>query len=609
MSTPSTRAARIALVGCALVLGAVTGVRLLSSWDVWWHLAIGREALASGSTVPTDTFSYSFAGAPYVHKDVVADVLFYLAYDRLGHLGIGLVRALAVPLAAFGLWFAAPRDRRSALAVAIGVCAFAVAVQDRLIPRPLVFTVGLFPLALGAIERVRRVWGDGPRATLLAAWPLVVLQFVWMNLHRGGMLGIVLLAGLVGAAGLAWAMARVPRLAPAAGRPPSLAVVGVLAGVLIAAILAGACNASGFDIYTSGLSVSHDAIHRGRISEWLPLTPELAWQVWPVGTALVAVAWGVVLVRIAQAIRSGTPGPLDVWHLGVLALFTWQGVASMRWLSYASGIAAVILVLDLTDRLRDAAAVRDRAAGWIAGAAVAAVALAVSTTGQPSGVGVEPDRYPSEAMAWAHEHELGPNVHNAFVYGGYVTWAGAPRFRTLIDGRNDMVYPSAFFLRCVEAQTDIQDFAELWFETGGDWVLADNTPGRETFTFLAGHPDWWMVYWSEAAVIYVPRATYPHLADAAIRFVRPGAEAPALQDALRQVAADPDLAGALRDEIFGLVDAHPRSVRAHVLAFMVATFDGPAAEPVRQDLWRTLVRLAPNHPAVQQIREAGLAPQ
>ena len=608
MTPTSTRVARIALVGCALVLGAVTGVRLLSSWDVWWHLAIGREAVTGGSTVPVDTFSYSFAGASYVHKDLIADVLFYAAFEQLGHLGIGLIRALAIPIATVGLWFAAPRAHRDALAVAVATCVFAVAVQDRLIPRPLVFTVAFFPLALGLIERVRRVLDRGPMQTLRAAWPLVLLQFVWMNLHRGGMLGIVLLAGLVGAAGLAWGLARVPRLAPVAGRAPSLATVAALAGIAVAAVLAGACNASGFDIYTSGLSVSHDAIHRGRISEWLPLTPTLAWQVWPVGSLLVISAWGLVIGRLVQAVRTGAAGPLDVWHLGVLALFTWQGIASMRWLSYASGIAAVVVVLDLTSRLRAHEVVRDRAAAWIVALTVTASALAVSISAQPTGVGVEPNRYPSSAMAWAHDNELGPNVHNAFVYGGYVTWAGAPRFRTLIDGRNDMVFPSTFFLSCVEAQSDIRAFAELWFETGGDWVLADNTPGRETFTFLAGHPDWWMVYWSEAAVIYVPRAAYPQLAPDALHFVRPGAEAPALQDALRRVAADPAAANALRDEIFGLADANPGSVRAHVLAFMVATFDGPAGDLVRRRHWRALLDLAPDHPAVQQIREAGLAP-
>ena len=51
----------------ALLLGAIAGLlaalQPISDTDMWWHLATGRETLASGF-VRTDIFSWTIPGAP-----------------------------------------------------------------------------------------------------------------------------------------------------------------------------------------------------------------------------------------------------------------------------------------------------------------------------------------------------------------------------------------------------------------------------------------------------------------------------------------------------------------------------------------------------------------
>lgn len=595
----------LAVVGI-VAYAAVVSFRRVASWDVWWHLAIGREAMTTRTSVPVDTFSYSFAGAPYLHKDILADILFFVSFDQLGYAGIALIKAAAVLTAFIGIRIAMGRHGRP-LAWVVLAFVFAAAVQSRIIPRPLVFTVGFFPLMLGLIERARR--RIDPRdwtGFFVAMLPAIFLQWVWLNLHRGGLIGLVLLAGLALSLVLQFVLHRMGPLAHVAGPRPGGGTLLVGFAVFVIAAAGGLLNPSGVALYQSGLAVTHDPIHRSFISEWQPLTPELALSVHPIATFLLAITWLALAVRLLSALFSGrNRRPLiDVWHAGVLALFTYQGIASMRWLSYASAAAVVtlgLIVAEALDEQEERQPLRQRA--W---AVPLAVLLGVAglhlLDAHSPGLGPEPGRYPEGALAAADEMELEENVHNAFVYGGYTIWRSEGRRRVLIDGRNDMVYPSEFFLRCSRAQHDVALFAELWAETGGDWVLADNTPGRETFRFLSGHPDWMAVYWSEEAVIYVLRHERPDLADRALRFVRPAAPIESLGRALADAGQDPDRLSQIRQELLRMVGESREGIRANSLLALYYHHRGPSYRQQRDAVLAHLHAVYPDHPAVTELR-------
>ena len=57
---PDRRSHPVALL---LLAGAVLwhGLLPLAGYDLWWQLALGREIVATGTTVPTEVFSHSFA--------------------------------------------------------------------------------------------------------------------------------------------------------------------------------------------------------------------------------------------------------------------------------------------------------------------------------------------------------------------------------------------------------------------------------------------------------------------------------------------------------------------------------------------------------------------
>jgi len=613
-------------------LAALQATYRVSSWDFWWHLAIGREAVLTRSTVPVDTFSYTFAGQPYHHKDLTADVLFYLAFDRIGFGGIGVLLACAVLVAAMGLRLGLGRHRPAVWMVM--ALAMVAAIQSRLIPRPLLFSECFFPLLLGLLEHARRkiaapprvVSGgaggrrlDRDRAFGTALLPVVGLVWLWLNLHRGGVLGLIIVLGFALWTLLARAGALHARIASLLGPVPSWTQVAMAFGAFGGAVVAGTLNPSGLALYRTALAVTDDPIHQTMISEWAALTPTLALEVHPAATALIGCAFLVALLRLVWRATSATGGSggadVDVWHVGVLVVTFAMSVSSVRYLSYASASAALALGLGWIAWL-DARAARGRSFALPRGlpylVALAGLVATAALNPHERGVGVAQRRYPEGALRAAEMMELGPRVRNAFVYGGYVIWEGAGRWRVAIDGRNDMLYPSEFFAEMVRGQRDRERFAAQWVAAPADWVLADNTAEqtcdasgcreRSNFLFLADDPGWMMVHWSEEAVIYVPRAGNERLADRAYEHLRANDLVGSLRRALRAADGDADALHAVRREVSRMVQSSPDSVRANALLAIFFHHLGPSHRMEVEAVLSRLGEIAPRHPAVAQLR-------
>lgn len=585
----------VAALGVA-VLAAGVGFRVISSWDFWWHLRLGQAALTGDASLTLDAFSHSFTAHPYRHTDVGGDLAFYGAYHLFGFSGIALVRGLVVVLAAFGLFVAMPPKQRSAAVWLGAVAIWVLAVHQRLIPRPLMFSIGMFVVVLGLIERARRRLKD--RCFWHSLVPLVAVVWLWINLHRAGLLGLVLMVGWFCASCLAVLLGRYPRLAGIAGPRPTGHQIIQIGIAVVAAVLVGLLNPHGLSLYTSGLGVAHDYIHLNFITEWAPLTWDLALNyrlasvLVLIGGALVtcgALAWSLVRKRGA---------PLDLWHLGVLVLFGYQSLGSIRWLSYAGGIATVCLALMACAAWRARPRTARLSTLMVVVVGLSGVALYDLDNDHQYGVGPAEGRYPDDSLAFAREEGLPLEVHNTFVYGGYLVWEG---FRTLIDGRNDMLYPSPFFLKCVEGQTDPAIFEALHEAHPTTWVLADNTVGRRTFVFLWEDPHWALVHWTEAAVIYVRREAHPDLAERAYRFIHPQWPTESLRSTLEQAAGVPEWLAMIEAELLQMADDSPDGLRSNSLLVLFYHAQGPTHWAARDQYMAHLLDLAPEHPAVVEL--------
>ena len=153
--------------------------------DFWWHMAVGREILATGHIPSVDTFSFTAAGTPYPSYAAfwLPEVMLYDLYTLGGPALVVFVHSLTVT-AAYGLttalaWRISGSPRIAAVAT---LFAAALGINDWNV-RPQAFTFFLAPLFLWAVHEIR--WRRLKPASL-GLWPVVGLR----RPNGGGQTGI-----------------------------------------------------------------------------------------------------------------------------------------------------------------------------------------------------------------------------------------------------------------------------------------------------------------------------------------------------------------------------------------------------------------------------------
>ena len=171
--------------------------RPLNDADFWWHLKTGEYILNTHTIPKTDFFSFTNYGRAWVAHEWLSEAIFYAVYSRFGFNVLIVVFAV---LAALAFWIAFKRSDSHPL---IGGTAALIGVWS-VIPgigvRPRVFTLLLSSVFLALLARhVRRGVGR-------EVWWLVPLMVLWVNLHGGFLIGLVLIViTIVGVPLDAWA--------------------------------------------------------------------------------------------------------------------------------------------------------------------------------------------------------------------------------------------------------------------------------------------------------------------------------------------------------------------------------------------------------------------
>ena len=177
------------------LLGVSEG--LLQDPDTHWHIAVGRWIWESRSVPWFDVFSHTFAGAPWIAKEWLSQLIFYGVFAAAGWRGVAALTAIVIA-ASFALLFRWLRSRiNSTAALLLAALAFELATVSMLArPHVLVFPI-LILWTGGLVEAAER--GSPP-------WRLVALMTLWANLHGSFTIGFAL-AGILAVE----AMLAVPR--------------------------------------------------------------------------------------------------------------------------------------------------------------------------------------------------------------------------------------------------------------------------------------------------------------------------------------------------------------------------------------------------------------
>jgi hypothetical protein len=96
---PIGRLLPLAMGGAVFLLLVLLAPRLLNDPDTYWHIVVGRWIVENGAFPHTDPFSHTMAGAPWIAKEWLSQVLYAQAYALGGWGAVVLLAAAAVALA------------------------------------------------------------------------------------------------------------------------------------------------------------------------------------------------------------------------------------------------------------------------------------------------------------------------------------------------------------------------------------------------------------------------------------------------------------------------------------------------------------------------------
>ncbi len=451
---------------CLLLILFAQDSSLLNDPDTQWHIAIGRWIWTQRSVPTTDLFSHTFAGAPWIAKEWVSQLILDAAFQGGGWRGVAAVAAIAVA-ASFTALYAWLRPRvRSTVALALTLVAVALA-SPHFLARPhilvLPIIVAWMAVLLSSLDR--------GRAPPLA---LAVLMAAWVNMHGSFPLGLV--------------MAAVLALEGVFDAPPPLRLVRARQWGLFLAASAAAMMLSpyGWQAVLVPLQMSGNAATLRYIVEWQPLAIDLHGYI----TRALLVLLGVLMIRQPRA---------NAFRIVAVAMLAYLMIRHTRFVSLFAVIGPMMAAraigtwrgLGPEPTAEGSRILTVFAALLLVGVAV----TAASSTPEP-----EAKMTPESAYRAAQAAGVSGPVYNDYDFGGYLIAHGV---KTFVDGRTDQLFLGSFLPDLMAAIADKSDapFAALLARHGVTWALV-RTQSREA-KHLTAMPGWRKIHEDPIAAVFV----------------------------------------------------------------------------------------------------------
>jgi hypothetical protein len=172
--------------------GTIAAFRPVRNADIWMHLRVADDIVASGEIPRVDQYSAVAAGRPHLSHEWLSALIFLGIYKLGGGEALTLLRASIMLAMLLLLWFSLEKRARSFILTAPILALAAYIILERVFVRPHVFTLLFLCIWVFSLERWRR------RRQLRYLIILVPLQVLWANLHGGYLIALVLGAMMTG---------------------------------------------------------------------------------------------------------------------------------------------------------------------------------------------------------------------------------------------------------------------------------------------------------------------------------------------------------------------------------------------------------------------------
>jgi hypothetical protein len=158
--------------------------RPLSDGDFWWHLKTGEYIVKNFHIPRIDFYSFTVPGRHWVAHEWLSEVIFYLIYSRTGFNTLIFIFTVLTVLA---FWVVFRKTEAHPFVKGFALLLSVWSIIPTLGVRPRTFTLLLAGIYLALLREFVR------EKETKAIWWLVPLMVVWVNLHAGYLIGLVLI--------------------------------------------------------------------------------------------------------------------------------------------------------------------------------------------------------------------------------------------------------------------------------------------------------------------------------------------------------------------------------------------------------------------------------
>lgn len=446
--------------------------------DVWFHMKAGQVITETSQFIYKDIFSYTAYGREWLYHEWLFGVVSYHLYSLLGVNGLIIGKAVLLILA-FIIIYKTMRLRDVNPYLASFVLTVAVlAARFRFTERPHIFKF-LFVVAFIYILDLYRLKGRN------RLWLLPVIQLLWTNIHGSFILGPVIIAVY---------------LFSEAFTEKRLELKG-LAAILILTSLTTLINPYGLKLLFFSLGFGEKQV-LASITEWEPTRSR---DFYGAFGFLFAAGTASFVFKYKKT---------EVVDLIIFGIFAYLSIKAIRFTALFSLAAAPIVAGNLQSlhtynfrysTIRKLAAILSSLAiiGFFFIHEFRRNPVLVFGLGQGQA-------FPQKAVDFLNKVRIDGNMYNSYAFGGYLIWSGYPERKVFVDGRAE-VYGQEFQNAFISGSS-----INKWFEAINRYdinyaVIAYSAGGLDPVgKRVADDPNWVLLYWDDAARIYVQNIPRNH---------------------------------------------------------------------------------------------------
>jgi hypothetical protein len=439
-NTPDRQANKIEYVTLAALFLSVSVafLRKIYDFDIWFHLAIGREVLTRLRIPATEIFVYPLLGAPGAYHEWGFGTLVYLLFSYFRFWGISIFNGVIAGLVVIFLYSAA-NGRKALNAPAILLLAvLLVLVEYRFVYRPETILYLFLAIELFLLERFSR------RQEPKWLFPIPALCFLLSYFHPSSLILIIVL--LMYLAGSVWDSARDGQF----GAKPA----GIFLAVVLASVLASILNPYGIRQLLLPVMFAGEKAYLQTNPEFRPVLS----TVFKNRFILLALA-GLAPIIVHKGGRRITHSLLYMFF-GFLAFKYLRNLAMFAIILYPSAVHSLDFFFRRSNPVSRAVSGR---AFHLLSFFLLISTLWVATPEGRWGSGPVSDHFPMRCADFMLEFRPGGRIFNFYDTGNYLEWKLYPAYLVSIDGRH-YTYDKSF-----ELTMQVFSLKEGWQKTLQDY--------------------------------------------------------------------------------------------------------------------------------------------